>query len=111
MRLLFDQNISFRILKQVEHTFPGSTHVSLAGYADFADSAIFNFAKANGYCIVTFDSDYADLSIVKGFPPKIIWLRSSNQTTRNILQLFERRSQAILDFINQSESGILEISG
>ncbi|MFN3999001.1 DUF5615 family PIN-like protein [Algoriphagus sp.] len=44
------------------------------------------FVKANGYSIVTFDSDFFDLSLIKGHPPKIIWIRTGNLTTDSILK-------------------------
>ena len=62
MNLLFDQNISFRIISKLEDIFPNAKQVKDVGLADRSDLEIWNFAKNNNYCIVTFDSDFYDLS-------------------------------------------------
>jgi predicted nuclease of predicted toxin-antitoxin system len=81
MKLLFDQNISFRINKKIIGHFPESAHVSDCGLMDSEDSVVWNYAKINNYSIVTFDSDFYDISLINGHPPKIIWLRLGNITT------------------------------
>ncbi len=72
MKLLFDQNISFRITKKITDFFPECTHVSDCGLNDGEDPQIWEFAKKNHFTIVTFDSDFFDISIINGHPPKII---------------------------------------
>ena len=47
---------------------------------------IWEYAKNNNFCIVTFDADFVDIATIKGHPPKIIWLRTGNMTTENIAQ-------------------------
>jgi len=81
MNLLFDQNISYRIIKKIEDIFPGSISVSELGIENPHDIEIYKFAKTKNYTIVTFDSDFIDLSNLNGFPPKIIWLRIGNTST------------------------------
>lgn len=99
MRLLFDQNISYRITKIISKTFPEAKHVSQVGLQDSTDMGIWEYAKLNDYTIVTFDSDYYDLSIVKGCPPKIIWLRIGNATTKNIARILEEDIDLIRLFV------------
>jgi len=84
MKLLFDQKISFRIIKRIIDLFPESKQVRGLGLENSIDSEIFDFAKKNELTIVTFDSDFCDINIIKGFPPKIIWLRTGNTTTNDI---------------------------
>ncbi len=73
MKLLFDQNISFRLIKRIIDFFPDSKQVRELGLENSSDIEIFEFAKRNEFAIVTFDSDFCDLNIIKGYPPKIIW--------------------------------------
>ena len=84
MKLLFDQNISFRVLTIIESTFPEAKQVKNVGLENFKDAAIWEYAKENDYCIVTFDADFAEIASFKGCPPKIIWLRIGNSSTLNI---------------------------
>ena len=110
MNLLFDQNISFRIIKRVDDIFPGSISARELGYDNPHDFDIWKFAKANNYSIVTFDSDFIDLSNLRGFPPKIIWLRIGNTSTKKIAERILMEQTNILEFLNNSENAFLEIS-
>lgn len=109
MKLLFDQNISFRLIQKIEDIFPNSKQVRELGLEDSTDIEIFNFAKRNEYTIVTFDSDFFDLNTLYGLPPKIIWLRTGNTTTSNLEALLRRKVDLIKTFVD-SEFGCLEIN-
>ena len=102
MKLLFDQNISFRITKIISESFPEARHISQVGLADSSDTGIWEYARQHGFTIVTFDSDYYDLSIVKGCPPKIIWLRIGNTSTQVIAKLLMDNKELIRLFISDT---------
>lgn len=74
MKLLFDENISYRVLREIQSYFPGSVHVNSVVLKDATDISIWNYARQNNFTIVTFDEDFNELSNLKGYPPKIIWL-------------------------------------
>ena len=68
--------------------------------------------KRYGYTIVTFDADFYDISLVKGVPPKIIWLRTGNTQTSNIAEILESNADVIKEFISgkeYEELGCLEL--
>jgi predicted nuclease of predicted toxin-antitoxin system len=112
VRLLFDQNISFRIISKIEAIFPESKQVRQLGIENHTDTEIWKFAKENEFTIVTFDADFFDLSNFKGHPPKIIWLRFGNTRTAFLAGIINSRSSIIKDFINStaySEIACLEI--
>lgn len=109
MKLLFDQNISPKIVALLDAQFSGSKQVVELGLENASDSVIFEFAKNNFFSIVTFDSDFVDLSVVKGTPPKIIWLRTGNLTTSSISELLLRNILNIQNFLESEDVGILEI--
>lgn len=112
MNLLFDQNISFKIISKIEDIFPGAKQVRSVSLENRSDLEIWNFAKNNNYCIVTFDSDFYDLSLVKGIPPKILWLRTGNLTTNSIEKVLRDNHQLIEEFLNNpvySDISCLEI--
>ena len=99
MKLLFDQNISFRVAKKLQNHFPGCMHVSDCKLNDTEDSDIWEYAKTNDFAIVTFDSDFYDISIINGHPPKIIWIRTGNLKTNEVIQLLTENQKTIADFI------------
>ena len=53
--------------------------------------------------IVRFDSDFYDLSLVKGIPPKIIWFRTGNKTTNSIANIIRHNKDVIDEFLNNPE--------
>ena len=110
MNLLFDQNISFRIIKWVDDIFPGSISVHDLGYQNPHDLDIWKFAKVNNFVIVTFDAEFIDISNLRGYPPKIIWLRIGNTSTKNIADRIREEQKSIMDFLSNNESAFLEIS-
>jgi len=103
MRLLFDQNISFRITKKLQGYFSDCKHVSDCGLRDCEDPDIWQYAKKNNFAIVTFDSDFYDISIINGHPPKIIWIRSGNLTTNEIVHMMIKNHNSIIAFLENEE--------
>ncbi|MGY3078741.1 putative nuclease of putative toxin-antitoxin system [Bradyrhizobium sp. LM6.10] len=109
MRLLFDQNLSFILCQMIADLFPDSSHVRSHGLSEAADRALWEFAKANGFAIVTQDVDFADMASLLGSPPKVIWLRTGNQTTAAIAALLRRHAQTIESFESDNGTACLEI--
>ncbi len=112
MRLLFDQNISHRILDLISKNFQESTHIKNLGLHNKTDIEIWNYAKENNYTIVTFDSDFNDFSTLYGSPPKVIWLRFGNSSTNSISEVLMKKSDIIKSFIDSNavnECSVLEI--
>lgn len=107
MRLLFDQNVSFRVVKQLKPSFPEAIGVREAGLYNADDFQIWEYAKEHGYTIVTFDRDIPDIGSVRGFPPKIIWLRTGNLPNHSIKALFLSRANDLNQFITSVNSGTL----
>jgi len=103
VKLLFDQNISFRILSKISSYFPESKQVRDLGIENFSDVEIWKFAKGNNFTIVTFDADFYDLANLKGHPPKIIWLRLGNTKTDFLAEVLNSRNSIIKDFILSKE--------
>jgi len=113
MKLLFDQNISYRLIDKINDIFPEGIQVKKLNLENVSDKEIWRFAKENNYTIVTFDSEFFDLAMIFGHPPKIIWLRTGNTTTNNLEKLLRKKADIIKEF-NEHNSlkhlGCLEIN-
>ena len=109
MKLLLDQNLSRRLLPTLEASFPGSTQVQLVGMDTDDDSAIWAYAKAEGFAIVTKDSDFVELSAVRGMPPKIIWLNLGSVSNTVVRNKLLDHLIAIRSFLDSNEDGVFEI--
>lgn len=109
MKLLFDQNLSHKLVSVVQRSFPGSSHVKFHDLHKVEDIKIHTFAKRNGYTIVTQDSDLYDLALIKGIPPKIIWIRAGNSSTQSQKKLMEINILNIQHFISDETKICLEL--
>ena len=104
MKLLFDQNISYRIMRLLPNDFVDCHHLSALGLTNRTDADIYRFAKQNGFTIVTFDADFFDMSLLFGSPPKIVWLRTGNLTTSQIADCIIANKSNILSMIDSQQS-------
>jgi predicted nuclease of predicted toxin-antitoxin system len=102
MRLLFDQNLSPRLPRLLADLYPNSTHVREVGLRDASDVEIWEYAKQNGFVIVSKDSDFQQRSLLHGHPPKFIWLRVGNCPVKVIEDLLRNQSVAIHNFDQDS---------
>lgn len=109
MKFLFDQNISHRILKTIPSQFSSSSTIKKENLIDWSNRKIWEYTKNHNFVIVTLDSDFNDLTLLLGFPPKIIWLRTGNLNTKLIVELLIIYENEILDFMRNQNLGCFEI--
>ena len=109
MKLLFDQNLSFKLCQTVADAFPDSRHVRALRLSEAGDRTIWDYAKANGFVIVSQDVDFAEMATLLGPPPKVIWLRTGNQSTAVISRLLQHHAQVIVEFWSNDGMACLEI--
>jgi predicted nuclease of predicted toxin-antitoxin system len=109
VRLLFDQNISARIVRLLKVSFIDCTQVTLEGLSNARDMDIWQWAQQNDCCIVTYDADFLDIITLRGFPPKVLLLRIGNHRTKELAEIFVQRKQVINDFLADKNIGCLEI--
>jgi predicted nuclease of predicted toxin-antitoxin system len=109
MKLLFDQNLSFRLCQNVADLFPESSHVRLLGLSEAGDLALWDYAKTNGFTIVSQDADFAEMAVLLRPSPKVIWLRVGNQSTAMISTLLRRHAEFIAAFGKDGDATCLEI--
>ena len=88
MKLLFDQNLSPKLVYRLVNLFPGSNHVQSVGLDCASENQIWEYAGLNEFAIVNKDEDYNNLSVVRGTPPKVIWLQLGNCTTAQVESAF-----------------------
>lgn len=108
-KVLIDQNLSYRLTSRLTTLFTNVAHIKTLGLADADDAQIWNFAHESGFIILTQDSDFNDLCELKGWPPKIIWLRCGNRSTTELLEIIQQSATAIQSFLADASSGLMEI--
>ena len=99
MKLLFDANLSRRIVGLLQDLFPGSSQLMLIGLAgETPDEVIWEFAKSAGFTVVTSDTDFIRLSAQRGAPPKLIFLDRMNYSTEIAADLIRRNAVVVSEF-------------
>ncbi|HUD46964.1 MAG TPA: DUF5615 family PIN-like protein [Candidatus Baltobacteraceae bacterium] len=109
MKLLFYHNLSHKLVKRLADIFPDSTQTRLLGMGTADDMAIWNYAKGQGFIVVTLDADFYDLSVLRGHPPKLIWLRCRNSSVVEVERLIPNNLRQIETFSADTTAGCLEI--
>jgi predicted nuclease of predicted toxin-antitoxin system len=98
MKPLLDENLSPRLPEMLTDLYPGSLRVRECGLEHAPDYQVWEYARANGFAIVSKDSDFEQRSVLQGHPPKIIWIRLGNCSTRATEDLLRKYSPLIHTF-------------
>jgi predicted nuclease of predicted toxin-antitoxin system len=98
LKLLFDENLSTTLPRELDDLYPGSAHVLAIGLGGATDSAIWARAIAGGFALVTKDQDFQRLSVIHGSPPKVVWIRLGNCATADVVRLLRFRREHIVAF-------------
>lgn len=108
MKLLFDQNLSSRLPYRLSSEYPDSRHLRDIGLQEASDQQIWEYAKANGFAIVSKDSDFQHRSLLYGHPPKFIWLRVGNCPVDVVESVLRENAKLIQDFgRNETQSYLI----
>jgi predicted nuclease of predicted toxin-antitoxin system len=110
MKLLFDQNLSHRLVALLAAEFPGSQHVRDAGLANSPDSTVWTYAAGQGLVIVSKDKDFQHRALLLGHPPKVVWLRLGNCPTATVAALLGSRQADLLAFEADATASFLALS-
>ena len=109
MKLLFDNNLAERLVVGLESLYPDSQHMRALGMAKASDEDIWIYAQKHGMAIVSEDSDFYHRSMVRGYPPKVVWIRLGNCRTDDVADLLRSKHADILDFDQDSSASFLAL--
>jgi predicted nuclease of predicted toxin-antitoxin system len=109
LNLLLDENLSPRLLQRLASLFPSLAHVRDLGLKQASDEMIWDWAKGNSYTIVTTDVDFALMSGVRGWPPKVIHLEECDYPLRVIEELLRQNAVRISRFSADPHAGLLTL--
>jgi predicted nuclease of predicted toxin-antitoxin system len=109
MKLLFDQNLSPRLVQLLAERFPDSAHLHLLGLGEASDAVVWDFAEENKFIIVSKDSDYLDCSAAFGFPPHVLSIRSGNCSTSHVEKLLRDNFDSIQHMLDEGQIGFIAL--
>jgi predicted nuclease of predicted toxin-antitoxin system len=107
LKLLFDENLSFRLVAELRAEYPGSQHISKVMQSGATDEAIWKYARDNDFAITSKDDDFRSMSLVRGAPPKVVVLRIGNSSTDSIASLLQHSAAQLRRFDNDASESIL----
>jgi predicted nuclease of predicted toxin-antitoxin system len=110
VKLLFDENLSRRLVSRLADLYPDSEQVVVAGLESADDRQVWDYAASRGLVIATKDWDFVQLSSLRGQPPKVIWLRLGNCSTPRVEEALRRRHLEVLRFELDETATLLVIS-
>jgi len=111
LKLLFDQNLSWRLTAILAKEFPESVHVREVDLTSAADHLIWEYARLHGFAIISKDSDFSQKSFLLGAPPKVIWIRAGNCSTQQLEIILKAHVEDIRQFGKDQDSSFLIIDG
>ena len=109
MKLLLDQNLSYRIVAALEEVYPGSVQVSTLDMGTATDKEIWLYAQQNDYAVVTLDADFHEYSLLQDNSPLIVWLKCGNQPRNSILKKLLDNEEEIKQAYNDPDIWSVEI--
>lgn len=110
MKILIDQNISFRLTALIQNVFPNTSHVKTLNLIDNPDFHIFMYARKNTFdAVLTLDEDFYNILLEHNAPPKVIWLRTGNCSTAYLAQIILKNAALIQSFSDDLTLDCLEI--
>jgi predicted nuclease of predicted toxin-antitoxin system len=107
LKLLVDENLPPAAAIDLADLFPESIHVRSVGLASVADGLIWEFAREHGYVFITKDKDFANLSLARGAPPKVILIQTGNCSVEELLSLMRRNSIRFAEFDDDPHRALL----
>lgn len=112
MKLLLDENLSWRLVANLQRSFPGTKHADQLGLRGATDAAVWEHARGEGYMLVSKDDDFRQLALLRGAPPKVLVLAIGNGGNAAVLELLGSHERRIAAFAaDDSESVLVLRSG
>lgn len=110
MKLLVDQNISYRLLQLISNKYHEVHHVKHLDLINADDHDIFMFARKNKYdAVVTIDDDFVRLLHLCSIPPKVIWIRTGNCSTQFLADILLSKVESISEFVKSDDFVLYEV--
>jgi len=104
LKLLFDANLSPKLVGLLKDLFPGSLHIfDTSLVRNTPDQAIWDYARDNNLTIVSADSDFVGIAKSKGAPPKVVRIEDCDFRTAEVEALLRRYSISIAEMEHSSQ--------
>ena len=111
MKLSFDHNLSHKLAGRLGDAFPDSEHVRNVGLQEASAHAVWEYAKSNGFAIDSKDEDFHQLSLLRGPPPKVVWVKLGSCTTDDVERVLRESQPDLLELDNDEDAAFAVVAG
>ena len=111
MKLLFDHNLSHKLVGRLDDVFPDSEHVRHVGLQEASDHAVWEYARSKDFIIVSKDEDFRQVSFLRGPPLKVVWVKLGNCTTDDVERVLRERHPDLLEFDDDEDAAFTVVVG
>lgn len=109
MKLLFDQNLSRKLVARLADLYPQSQHVVFAGMDRADDRVVWQHAKTHQLCIVSKDLDFEQLSLLHGHPPKVIVVTTGNSPSEVVERSLRDAVDDVRAFLADETASVMHL--
>jgi predicted nuclease of predicted toxin-antitoxin system len=109
LKLLFDENLAPSLVLGLADAFPLSEHVARIGLGTSPDREVWEYAREHNFILVSKDSDFHELSLLYGSPPKVVWIRRGNCATRQIEFILRNKLEDIRSLMDSPDATYLVV--
>ena len=109
MKLLFDQNLSFRLVPALSDLYPASRHIRDVDLTTATDEQVWKYAAQHGFTIISKDVEFHQRSLLFGAPPKVVWVGLGNCSTDSVGNLLRRHHPDLLAFEQSTTAAFLAL--
>jgi len=109
VKLLFDQNLSSKLVPQLSDLFPDSKHVKDLALDQAEDERVWNTARDHDFILVSKDADFHQRSFLYGFPPKVLWVTLGNCSTSEIERGIRKNNVSIIAFVQDEHASFFAL--
>lgn len=110
MTFLIDENLSFRLKRELADAFPSCRHVAEFRLLSSDDELVWERAREEGLTLLSKDNDLEAIVTRKGHPPRLVWIRLGNVSTNEIAKSLIAHAESVRRFINQRADGVMIIA-
>lgn len=89
--------------------YPDSLQVRLLDAGGASDERVWELAREHGCILVTKDEDFHRLSVLRGPPPKVIWVRLGNSTSEAVALLLRDHLKDVQQFAEHEDATFLAL--
>jgi predicted nuclease of predicted toxin-antitoxin system len=107
VKFLIEENLSDKLSARLGAAYPGTKHVKQVSLSARADTEVWELARKEGFIILTQADDFAEMSMMRGAPPKVVHLAMGNHTTKEWLAIIQANAVAISHFAGDPDTGLL----